>query len=141
MVVDPADPESVSTGSFFTNPIVSERFARTLPRDAPRWPTTADEPDVVVRLGEALPPRRDRSGEPQVKLSAAWLIEHAGVRRGFRLPGSAAHVSAKHTLALVNGGGASAEQVLELARYIRNLVQIEFGVMLQPEPHLVGASL
>ena len=141
MVVDPADPESVSVGSFFTNPIVSERFARTLPKDAPRWPTSADEPDVVVPLGAALPPRTTPSGEPQVKLSAAWLIEHAGVHRGFRLPGSRAHVSQKHTLAIVNGGGATAAQVLELARYIRMLVQIEFGVLLQAEPNLVGAAL
>lgn len=141
MVVDPDDPESVSCGSFFTNPIVSERFARTLPRDAPRWPTAADEPDVVVPLGAALPPRRDRDAEPQVKLSAAWLIEHAGIQRGFRLPGSAAHVSTKHTLAIVGGNGATAEQVLELARYIRNLVQIEFGVLLHPEPDLVGGAL
>ena len=138
---DPDDPESISCGSFFTNPIVSERFARTLPREAPRWPTTADEPDVVVPLGAALPPRPDRDAEPQVKLSAAWLIEHAGIQRGFRLPGSAAHVSSKHTLAIVGGNGATAEQVLELARYIRNLVQIEFGVLLHPEPDLVGAAL
>ncbi|MFD1722034.1 UDP-N-acetylmuramate dehydrogenase [Amnibacterium endophyticum] len=141
MVVDPDDPESVSCGSFFTNPIVSERFARTLPRDAPRWPTSADEPDVVVPLGAALPPRQQRGEEPQVKLSAAWLIEHAGIHRGFRLPGSPAHVSSKHTLAIVGGGGATADQVLELARYIRNLVQIEFGVLLHPEPDLVGAAL
>ncbi len=141
MVLDDDDPESVSTGSFFTNPIVSERFARTLPRDAPRWPTSADEPDVVVPLGAALPPRAPRTEEPQVKLSAAWLIEHAGIHRGFRLPGSVAHVSSKHTLAIVGGPGATADQVLELARYIRNLVQIELGVVLQPEPNLVGARL
>ena len=141
MVLDDEDPESVSTGSFFTNPIVSERFARTLPREAPRWPTSADEPDVVVPLGAALPLRAPRTEEPQVKLSAAWLIEHAGIQRGFRLPGSVAHVSSKHTLAIVGGPGATAAQVLELARYIRNLVQIEFGVMLHPEPNLVGAQL
>jgi UDP-N-acetylmuramate dehydrogenase len=141
MVVDPEDPESVSVGSFFTNPIVSERFARTLPKDAPRWPTSGDEPDVVVPLGAALPPRPDRDGEPQVKLSAAWLIEHSGVRRGFRLPGSDAHISRKHTLAIVNGGSATAAQVLELARYIQHRVQSEFGVILQPEPTLIGAVL
>jgi UDP-N-acetylmuramate dehydrogenase len=140
MVLDPNDPDSVSVGSFFTNPIVSESFARTLPASAPRWPTTDDEPDVVVPLGQDVPPRRARE-EPRVKLSAAWLIEHAGVHRGFHLPGSRARLSAKHTLAVVNGGGATAEEVLQLARYIRNLVQIEFGVLLQPEPHLVGAAL
>jgi UDP-N-acetylmuramate dehydrogenase len=131
----------VSVGSFFTNPIVSESFARTLPASAPRWPTTADEPDVVVPLGQDLPQRPPRDAEPRVKLSAAWLIEHAGIRRGFHLPGSSAHISSKHTLAIVNGGGAGAEQVLELARYIRNLVQIEFGVLLQAEPSIIGATL
>lgn len=141
MVVDAGDPESVSVGSFFTNPIVTERFASTLPRDAPRWPTSADEPDIIVPLGASIPPRPKPNGEPQVKLSAAWLIQHAGVQRGFRLPGSGAHISSKHTLAIVNGGGANAEQVAELARYVRSLVQIEFGVMLQPEPSMVGVSL
>ena len=63
------------------------------------------------------------------------------MRRGFRLPGSRAHLSTKHTLAIVNGGGASAEEVLQLARYIRNLVQIEFGVLLQAEPNLIEAHL
>jgi UDP-N-acetylmuramate dehydrogenase len=141
MVLDDQDPESVSVGSFFTNPIVGERFAHTLPRDAPRWPTSGDEPDIVVPLGAALPPRRAADGAAQVKLSAAWLIEHAGVRRGFRLPGSDAHISQKHTLAIVNGGHATAEQVLELARYIQHRVQSEFGVILQPEPTLIGAEL
>jgi UDP-N-acetylmuramate dehydrogenase len=141
MVLDPADPDSVSVGSFFTNPIVSESFARTLPASAPRWPTTDDEPDIVVPLGTEPPQRPPRTEEPRVKLSAAWLIEHAGVRRGFRLPGSRAHLSTKHTLAIVNGGGATAEEVLQLARYIRNLVQIEFGVLLQAEPNLIEAHL
>jgi len=141
MVVDADDPESVSVGSFFTNPIVSESFARTLPREAPRWPTSGDEPDVVVPLGAAMPPRPTRSGEPSMKLSAAWLIEHSGVQRGFRLPGSDAHISRKHTLAIVNGGTATAAQVLELARYIQHRVQSEFGVILQPEPTLIGAAL
>jgi UDP-N-acetylmuramate dehydrogenase len=141
MVWDLGDPESMSVGSFFTNPIVSERFAHTLPQDAPRWPTTRDEPDIVVPLGAAIPPRPARDGEPRVKLSAAWLIEHAGVRRGFRLPGSDAHISRKHTLAIVNGGQATASQVLELARYIQQRVQSEFGVILQPEPTLIGAAL
>ena len=141
MVLDDHDPESVSVGSFFTNPIVSERFARTLPHDAPRWPTAGDEPDVVVPLGAALPDRPQRDGEPRVKLSAAWLIEHSGIRRGFRLPGSDAHLSRKHTLAIVNGGSASAAQVLELARYIQHRVEGEFGVALQPEPTMVGTSI
>lgn len=141
MVLNPDDPDAVSVGSFFTNPMVSESFARTLPSEVPRWPTSGDEPDIAVPLGEALPARAPRGGGRQVKLSAAWLIEHAGVTRGFQLPGSRARMSSKHSLAIVNGGGATAEEVLELARYIRNLVQIEFGVLLTPEPVLVGASL
>ncbi|MET0590072.1 MAG: UDP-N-acetylenolpyruvoylglucosamine reductase, partial [Naasia sp.] len=79
--------------------------------------------------------------EYRVKLSAAWLIEHAGIRRGFALSGSRAAVSSKHTLALINRGGATAEEVVELARYVRAMVQVEFGVLLQAEPVLVGLSL
>jgi UDP-N-acetylmuramate dehydrogenase len=81
------------------------------------------------------------AGEYQVKLSAAWLIERAGIHRGFALPGSHAAISSKHTLALVNTGGASAEEILQLARYVQTRVFSEFGVRLQPEPVLVGAFL
>ena len=144
MVLAADDPESVSAGSFFTNPMVTERFSRTLPDDAPRWPTRPEDGPLVVPLGEPLAqpmlveqPQDERS----VKLSAAWLIERAGISRGFALPGSRASVSRKHTLALVNRGGATAEEVLELARYIQAVVQSEFGVLLQPEPLILGASL
>lgn len=142
MVLDPSDQDSVSAGSFFTNPIVSERFARTLPNEAPRWPTSLDQPDIVTPLGSdpVVPPHRDPA-EYRVKLSAAWLIEHAGIRRGFSLPGSRAAVSSKHTLALTNRGGARAEEIVELARYVRAMVQTEFGVLLHPEPVLVGLSV
>jgi UDP-N-acetylmuramate dehydrogenase len=78
--------------------------------------------------------------EPLVKLSAAWLIEHAGIRRGFALPGSRAAVSSKHTLALTNRGGATATEISELARYIQTRVLSEFGVRLHPEPVLVGVA-
>jgi UDP-N-acetylmuramate dehydrogenase len=139
MVLDPDDPDSVSAGSFFTNPIVSERFARGLPAEAPRWPVTPDEPDAVLPLGGAVRPAPEH--EHLVKLSAAWLIEHAGIRRGFALPGSRAAISGKHSLALVNRGGATAEEILELARYVRALVQTEFGVLLRPEPVLLGVAL
>jgi UDP-N-acetylmuramate dehydrogenase len=141
MVLDPGDPDSASAGSFFTNPVVSERFARTLPSDAPRWPADPDDADRVVALGESVAPVEEHEHEHRVKLSAAWLIEHAGVGRGFALPGSRAAISGKHSLALVNRGGATAEEILELARYVRARVQIEFGVLLQPEPVLVGLSL
>jgi len=142
MLLDPADPDSRSAGSFFTNPVVTEHFARGLPADAPRWPTTPEEPPVALPLGETVPPlARPASGEYLVKLSAAWLIERAGIRRGFALPGSRAAISSKHSLAIVNLGGATAEEVVQLAGYVQTRVLSEFGVLLQPEPVLVGVSL
>lgn len=146
MVLDEADRDSRSAGSFFTNPIVSEHFARELPASAPRFPVLAREPEAAVTTFEELaagvslrvpqpsPPRR-------VKLSAAWLIEHAGIERGFRLPGSGAAISSKHTLAIVNCGAATAADVAQLARYVVQRVQSEFGVILHPEPNLYGIEL
>jgi UDP-N-acetylmuramate dehydrogenase len=119
MVLDPADPDSVSCGSFFTNPIVSENFARHLPAETPQWLVD----DVAV------------------KLSAAWLIERAGVSKGFALPGSRIAVSSKHTLAITNRGGGTADEVGELSRYIRALVLGRFGIDLQPEPVSLGVEL
>lgn len=123
MVFNPADPDSHSAGSFFINPIVTERFASELPESAPRWPAGT------------------HNGNELVKLSAAWLIEYSGVRKGFALPGSNAAISSKHSLAITNRGGATAEQVSELARYVLQLVQAETGVILQPEPILFGLVL
>jgi len=140
MLLDPNDRDSWSAGSFFTNPIVSENFARGLPAAAPRWPTSPEERDVVVPLGE-VPAAPAVSGQYQVKLSAAWLIEKAGISRGFALPGSHAAVSSRHTLAIVNTGGATADEVLQLARFVQTRVFAEFGVRLQPEPVLVGVTL
>ncbi|MFE4952352.1 UDP-N-acetylmuramate dehydrogenase [Leifsonia sp. NPDC056665] len=145
MVLDPADPDSVSAGSFFTNPIVSESFARSLPANAPRWPVTPLEPDIVIGLPAGgvhpldIPPLAH--GPYDVKLSAAWLIENAGIRRGFSLPGSGAGISSKHTLAIVNRGHASAADIGQLASFIQARVQAEFGVLLHPEPILVGLTL
>jgi len=81
------------------------------------------------------------AAEPLVKLSAAWLIERSGIHRGFALPGSRAAISSKHTLALTNRGGATAEEVAQLARYVQSRVQGEFGILLHPEPVLVGLRL
>lgn len=120
MVLDPNDPDSVSCGSFFTNPIVDENFARSIPGNPPQWLEPDDE---------------------HVKLSAAWLIERAGVARGFALPGSRAAISSKHTLAIVNRGGATADQVAELARFVRERVLQQFGVRLQAEPVAIGVHL
>jgi UDP-N-acetylmuramate dehydrogenase len=118
MVLDDADHDTWSAGSFFTNPVLDADDADRLPEQAPRWPT----PDG------------------RVKSSAAWLIEHAGFDRGFGLPGPAS-LSTKHTLALTNRGGAGAEDLLALARQVRDGVQRAFGITLVPEPVLVGCTL
>ncbi|MGN6763335.1 MAG: UDP-N-acetylmuramate dehydrogenase [Leifsonia sp.] len=145
MVLDPADPDSVSSGSFFTNPIVSESFARSLPANAPRWPQDPLEADTVLTIPPGGVDPVDvpslAGGEYTMKLSAAWLIEHAGIGRGFALPGSGAAISSKHTLAIVNRGNATASDVAQLAAFIQSRVQAEFGVLLQPEPVLVGLTL
>lgn len=120
MVQNPADPDSVSVGSFFTNPIVTEQFAHGLPADAPRWLLEPDEPTS------------------EAKLSAAWLIEHSGIAKGFSLPGSRAAISSKHTLAIINRGGATADEVMQLARFVHLRVLNQFGVKLFPEPQLIG---
>ena len=138
MLLDPADSDTRSVGSFFVNPIVTERFARSLPTDAPRFPLGEEASDRVLEIGAEVPPLENPG---MVKLSAAWLIEHAGVMKGFALPGSDAAVSRKHTLALCNRGHARAEDIAALARYVRSLVQSQFGILLQPEPLLLGVDL
>ena len=118
MVLDPADPDTASAGSFFTNPVLDADAAAALPDDAPRYD----------------------AGGGRVKTSAAWLVERAGFARGHGLPGPAS-VSTKHTLALTNRGRASAADVLHLAAAVRDGVRARFGVTLEPEPTLVGCSL
>jgi UDP-N-acetylmuramate dehydrogenase len=125
MVLDEADHDTWSTGSFFTNPLLAPERAATLPPDAPR------HPDPATGL---------------VKTSAAWLVERAGFARGFALDGaqpsrSRASLSTKHALAVTNRGGASAADVLAVARAVRDGVRERFGVELAPEPELVGCSL
>lgn len=142
MVWDPADPDSISAGSFFTNPIVTESFSRTLPADAPRFPTEPEPVERILPLGAAVtPPDTPATEEYKVKLSAAWLIERAGIQRGFSLPGSGVGISSKHTLAIVNRGHGTAADVVQLAGYVQTRVESEFGVRLQPEPMLVGLEL
>ena len=139
MVLDAADPDSVSCGSFFTNPILGENFARGLPADAPHWPVGPDPVDVAVPLGSQ--PAAPAVEEGLVKVSAAWLIERAGVTRGFSLPGSHVAISSKHSLAITNRGGGTAEEVAELARFIQAVVLSSFGIHLQAEPMAVGVEL
>jgi UDP-N-acetylmuramate dehydrogenase len=76
-----------------------------------------------------------------VKISAAWLIEQSGLHKGFALPGSAAALSGKHALAIVNRGGATGEDVAELARYIQTKVRNHTGIALTPEPTIVGLDI
>jgi UDP-N-acetylmuramate dehydrogenase len=117
MLLDPADPDTVSAGSFFTNPVLSVAAADRLPEAAPRW----TQPDGSV------------------KTSAAWLIEHAGFGKGYG--NGRARISTKHTLALTNRGGATTDELLGLARAVRDGVRAQFGVDLVNEPVLVGATL
>ncbi|GAB6856737.1 UDP-N-acetylmuramate dehydrogenase [Microbacterium xylanilyticum] len=143
MLFDPADPDTHGAGSFFQNAIVPESVARTLPSECPRWPVTPDLDTVTVIPLDSyygLVPKPE-APPSDVKVSAAWLIEHAGIRKGFRLPRSRAGVSTKHALALTNRGGATAGEVAELARFIQNRVHSEFGLVLQPEPVLVDVEL
>lgn len=146
MVLDDADHDSWSAGSFFTNPIVTEKFARELPEAAPRYPLPGHDAAAAVttfeELAAGVPLRVPAAPAPRrVKLSAAWLIEQAGIARGYRLPGSGAAISSKHTLAITNRGGATADDVAQLARYVVQRVQSEFGVILAPEPNLYGIEL
>lgn len=129
MVLDEADRDTFSCGSFFTNPIISEEAAAMLPSDAPRF-AVSDQSRAM--LGVAAP-----KIPGQVKSSAAWLISHAGFPAGFTLGGPAA-LSTKHCLALTNRGGATGEQLRTLARTIQQGVLDTFGVQLHPEPTIIG---
>jgi UDP-N-acetylmuramate dehydrogenase len=113
-VLDPADHDTWSAGSFFTNPVVP---ADRVPDGAPAWP----QPDGLV------------------KTSAAWLIEQAGFGKGYG--DGPARLSTKHTLALTNRGGATTADLLALARLLRDGVETRFGISLVPEPVLVGCEL
>jgi UDP-N-acetylmuramate dehydrogenase len=111
MLLNPADHDTWSVGSFFLNPVVEARMA---PANAPQW----------------------AQGDGTVKVSAAWLIEHAGIERGFELGG--AGTSSKHALAIVNRGAATAAAVKELANLIRARVRVAFSIDLEPEPTFVN---
>jgi len=114
MVLDPADHDTWSAGSFFTNPVVDPS---RVPEGAPGWP----QPDG------------------RVKVPAAWLIEQAGFHKGYGT--GTVGLSTKHTLAITNRGGASTEELLALARQLRDGVEAAYGIRLVNEPVLVGCEL
>lgn len=120
MVLDAADPDTRSAGSFFTNPLLDAEDIEAL-RERGAQPPTYPEADG------------------RVKVPAAWLIEQAGFGKGhFEGP---AGISSKHTLALVNRGGAATSDLLRVAREIRDGVRARFGIELVPEPVLIGCAL
>ncbi|HET9783538.1 MAG TPA: UDP-N-acetylmuramate dehydrogenase [Terriglobales bacterium] len=112
MLLEPGMEDGRSAGSFFKNPVVEEAAAGALPAEAPRYP----------------------EADGRVKLPAAWLIEHAGLHKGFQLPGSRAALSRKHVLAIVNRGGATAGEIEALAAHIQAVVSERWGVRLAREP-------
>jgi UDP-N-acetylmuramate dehydrogenase len=129
MVLDPADHDTWSVGSFFTNPVIPD----------------PDLPAVLARISAHVGPETPIPQYPAApgttKLSAAWLIERAGFHKGFPGPDSPVTLSAKHTLALTNRGSATTADLLTLARHIHTGVLDTFGVPLTPEPVLVGCTL
>ena len=121
MLITPGDPDSQSAGSFYKNPVVSETQHNDLQK-------RAAAKGLTIPAYPAL--------EKFKKVSAAWLVEHSGFARGY----DSGHVgiSRKHALAIINRGGASASEVLALKEQIQQRVEEIWGVMLEPEPVMVG---
>ena len=117
MLLSPDDHDSWSAGSFFTNPIISQQAADGLPDAAPKWPLN----------------------DGRVKISAAWLIENAGMHKGDEVGG--ARISTKHVLALTNSGDATASDIAELAKRARDQVKEIFGITLEAEVNLIGIEI
>jgi UDP-N-acetylmuramate dehydrogenase len=122
MVLDEADHDTWSVGSFFTNPVV-----------------TAAVFDGIQGRSDALVPNYPAPNG--IKLAAGWLVEHAGFQKGYPADDAPARLSTKHALALTNRGNAKASDVIALARRVRDGVKADFGIELTPEPILVGGSL
>jgi UDP-N-acetylmuramate dehydrogenase len=126
MVLTENDPDSKSAGSFFKNPVLDKNSASIL-EAAARAKGLLDASEQIPRF----------AAEPgKEKLPAAWLIEHAGFHKGYAHKN--AGISGRHALALINRGGATAQDIIELMRMIQDRVQQAFGVELQPEPVFVG---
>jgi UDP-N-acetylmuramate dehydrogenase len=127
MVLDAADHDTWSAGSFFTNPVV------------PAARVDQVRAAIAEHVGDLTVPAYPAAGG--VKFSAGWLIERAGFAKGFPGTDAAARLSTKHTLALTNRGSATAADLLELARTVRDGVEQRFGIRLEPEPVTVGVTL
>ncbi|PVZ10047.1 UDP-N-acetylmuramate dehydrogenase [Actinomycetospora cinnamomea] len=127
MVTEAGDPDSRSAGSFFMNPVVDEATAARV----------AQRVEAAGQVPVTAWPQPDG----RVKLSAAALIERAGVPRGHPGPQAPVRVSTKHTLALTHRGGGTTDDLLALARDVRDRVDDAFGLLLQPEPVLVSCAL
>jgi UDP-N-acetylmuramate dehydrogenase len=126
MVVDGADADTRSAGSFFVNPVLdAEAHAALLAR--------------AESVTPGAPPPSFPEADGRVKVSAGWLIERSGFAKGYARGGCA--VSTKHALALTNRGQGTTADLVELAREIRAGVRATFGVELVPEPVLVGVAL
>ncbi len=123
MVLEPADPNRRSAGSFFVNPVLSQAELCSLRERA-----------VAAGIGEEVP--SFAAGDDRCKIPAAWLIERAGFSRGHVSGGVG--ISTRHSLALINRGGGSAAELVALARRIRERVDELFGVRLRPEPVFLG---
>ncbi len=138
MVLEDADPDTRSAGSFFTNPVLTASQFEDLEAVVAARGASAGEDSARPTRVPHYP-----GGHGRVKVSAAWLIEHAGFTKGYALSPDpdAARISCKHTLALTNPGRADTAGLLRLARHIRDGVQAAFGVELTAEPTLVGVEL
>jgi UDP-N-acetylmuramate dehydrogenase len=123
MLLVEGDPDCRSAGSFFKNPVLVDEQVRSIAivsgKEPPRFPSGTGA---------------ESAG--RTKVPAAWLIEHAGFGKGYAM--GAAAISSRHTLALINRGGASATEILALANAIRHRVSAIFGVSLEMEPVLLG---
>lgn len=124
MLLDSMDAESNSTGSFFVNPTVLDVH---IPLGCPNYPLPVGDPRVKTH----------------VKVSAAWLIENAGITKGFHLGSEnfGIRVSRNHALAITNAGQGSAQEVIKLASHVRQKVYDAYGIELIVEPVLVNCEL
>lgn len=144
MVLDAADHDTWSAGSFFTNPVVYGIAARDTVMAKARGHCGADVAEALPCYSVPNPDAEDSRNA--YKFSAAWLIDHAGFPKGWRLSAEdggtgRASLSSKHTLALTNRGAASAADIVDLATAVRDGVRETFGVTLVPEPVWVGVIL